>query len=162
MTSELILKENTSTAPAVHPSHIHLRAQLDGSVDVYGKNGLLGTLPATLAQILAILHPITYTATAVAADILAIPITHRSVNKTTGADGEALTLANGAYLGQRLSINLVTDGGGDGTLTPATASGFASIVLADAGDFVDLEWTTAGWRIVGIGGASAQPAVNLS
>lgn len=102
---------------------------------------------------------ITMTATAVDADELAIPITHRTVNKTTGADAEALTLADGSFLGQRLNINLVTDGGGDGTLTPTTPSGFATIVFADAGDFVDLEWTTAGWRIVGAGGLTAQPTV---
>jgi hypothetical protein len=113
----------------------------------------------TGAQVLGILAPITWTATTSAADSLAIPITHRSVNKTTGADAEALSLANGAFLGQRLSINLVTDGGGDGTLTPTTASGFATIVFADAGDFAELEWTTAGWRIVGIGGLTAQPTV---
>lgn len=102
---------------------------------------------------------VTMTATTSAADSLAIPITHRTVNKTTGADAEALTLADGAFLGQRLNINLVTDGGGDGTLTPTTPSGFATIVFADAGDFAELEWTTAGWRIVGIGGLTAQPTV---
>jgi hypothetical protein len=100
-------------------------------------------------------------ATTSAADSLAIPITHRSVNKTTGGDAEALSLADGAFLGQRLNINLVVDGGGDGTLTPTTASGFATIVFADAGDFAELEWTTAGWRIVGIGGLTAQPAYTL-
>jgi hypothetical protein len=115
----------------------------------------------TGAQLLGIIAPITWTATTSAADSLAIPITHRSVNKTTGADAEALSLANGAFLGQRLSINLVTDGGGDGTLTPTTKSGFATIVFADAGDFAELEWTTAGWRIVGIGGLTAQPVVTL-
>lgn len=115
----------------------------------------------TGAQIKTITDPITWTATTSAADALAIPITHRTVNKTTGADAEALTLADGAFLGQRLNINLVVDGGGDGTLTPTTPSGFATIVFADAGDFVDLEWTTAGWRIVGIGGLTAQPTVTV-
>jgi len=72
-------------------------------------------------------------ATTSAADSLAIPITHAIVAKTTGADAEALTLANGEP-GQDLYIYLATDGGGDGTLTPTTKTGFATIVFADAGD----------------------------
>jgi len=58
-----------------------------------------------------------------AADSLAIPVTHLRVAKTTGADAEALTLADGKP-GQILLIDVVTDGGGTGTLTPATKTGF--------------------------------------
>lgn len=99
--------------------------------------------------------------TAVAGGTLAIPVTHRYVAKTTGGV-EALTLADGLP-GQRLTISLVADGG-DGTLTPTTKSGFASIVFADAGDTVTLEFVdaTVGWVIVGAHGATAQPAVALS
>ena len=61
-------------------------------------------------------------AIAVAADVLAIPVTHAHVAKTTGGDGEALTLANGKP-NQILSIIITVDGGGTGTLTPATATG---------------------------------------
>jgi hypothetical protein len=103
---------------------------------------------------------ITYTTKTVAASVLAIPITHRYVAKTTGGTGEALTLANGSFLGQELTIRLVTDGGGAGTLTPTTKSGFTSVVLDDAGEFVTLEWTTSGWIITGLGGLTAQPTVN--
>jgi hypothetical protein len=101
--------------------------------------------------------------TTVAADALAIPVTHRYVAKTTGDDAEALTLANGVK-GQKLTISLVTDGGGTGTLTPTTKSGFVSIAFADAGDTVTLEYVddTVGWIIVGALGASAQPVVALS
>ncbi|MBU0792175.1 MAG: hypothetical protein KKC55_17160, partial [Gammaproteobacteria bacterium] len=67
--------------------------------------------------------------TTVAADVLAIPVTHAYVAKTTGGDAEALTLANGKP-GQVLVIYLATDGGGDGTLTPVTATGWATIVFA--------------------------------
>ena len=99
----------------------------------------------------------------VAADELAIPVTNRIVVKTTGADAEALTLASGVA-GQRLTITLGTDGGGTGTLTPATATGFVSVALADAGDTVSLEYVddTVGWILVGAWGATAQPAVTLS
>lgn len=99
---------------------------------------------------------------AVALDVLAIPVTHRSVAKTTGGDAEALTLANGTP-GQRLNIALVADGGGDGTLTPATATGWATIVFADAGDIVDLEYVddTVGWIIVGSAGVAAPPVITV-
>jgi hypothetical protein len=95
----------------------------------------------------------------VAADVLAIPVTHGIVQKTTGADAEALTLANGVPF-QKLVINLVTDGGGDGTLTPTTATGWATIVFADAGDQAILEYVddTIGWIIDGLSGKAAPPA----
>lgn len=99
----------------------------------------------------------------VAADVLAIPVVSRYVAKTTGADAEALTLADGQFEGQRLTIALVTDGGGDGTLTPATCSGFATVVLADAGDNVTLEWVdiSTGWVIVGAAGVLAPPVISV-
>ena len=102
--------------------------------------------------------------TTVAADVLAIPVTHPTVIKTTGADAEALTLANGTP-GQCLKIILGTDGGGDGTLTPATATGFATIVFADAGDQVSLFYVddTIGWIIDGgCVGVAAPPAITIS
>ena len=97
-----------------------------------------------------------------AADSLAIPITAAYVAKTTGADAEALTLANGTA-GQVLTIALVTDGGGDGTLTPATVSGFATVVLADAGDNVTLKYIddTVGWVIIGAAGVAAPPVITI-
>lgn len=99
---------------------------------------------------------------AVAADVLAIPLTHPIILKTTGADAEALTLANGVP-GQMVMINLVTDGGGDGTLTPATCTGFATIVFADAGDQAVLVYIddTIGWYIVSVTGVAAPPAITI-
>lgn len=99
----------------------------------------------------------------VAADELAIPVTAQYVAKTTGADAEALTLADGTP-GQVLVISLVTDGGGTGTLTPTTASGFVSIAFADAGDTAALKFVdaTVGWVILGTSGVAAPPAIALS
>jgi hypothetical protein len=101
--------------------------------------------------------------TTVAADVLAIPVTHQYVAKTTGADAEALTLADGVP-GQVLIVNLTTDGGGTGTLTPATATGFVSIAFADAGDQAVLKFidSTVGWVILGASGVAAPPAISLS
>ncbi len=95
-----------------------------------------------------------------AADSLAIPITHSLVLKTTGADAEALTLADGTA-GQVLVVVLDTDGGGDGTLTPATSLAFGTIVFADAGDCASLMYVddTVGWVILGVSGLTAQPTV---
>ena len=89
----------------------------------------------------------------VAADALAIPVTHGIVQKTTGADAEALTLEDGEP-GQILVVNLDTDGGGDGTLTPVTKTGWLTVVFADAGDqaifmYVD---DTIGWIIWSLSG----------
>ena len=97
-----------------------------------------------------------------AADSLAIPITHPYVAKTTGADAEALTLADGIP-GQTLIINLTTDGGGTGTLTPVTATGWATIVFADAGDQATLLYVddTIGWIILGCFGLTAQPTITV-
>ena len=94
----------------------------------------------------------------VAADVLAIPLTHPWVNKTTGADAEALTLANGIP-GQVVVVYLATDGGGDGTITPVTSTGWATVVMADAGDQVTFWYIddTMGWIIDGSNGVSAPP-----
>jgi len=96
----------------------------------------------------------------VAADVLVIPTSQPYVSKTTGADAEALTLANGEP-GQILVVNLVTDGGGTGTLTPATSTGWATIAFADAGDQAVLLYVndTMGWIILSTFGLTAQPTV---
>lgn len=98
-----------------------------------------------------------------AADSLAIPVTHSYVAKTTGADAESLTLANGEN-GQILVISLAVDGGGDGTLTPTTCSGFLTIVFADAGDTATLLYVddTVGWVILGLTGVAAPPVITIS
>lgn len=99
-----------------------------------------------------------------AADSLEIPVTARYVAKTTGGDAEALTLADGSFDGQLLTISLVVDGNGTGTLTPATCTGFTTIAFADAGDTVTLEFVnpTLGWMIRGAYGVAAPPAVAIT
>lgn len=97
--------------------------------------------------------------TTVAGAVLAIPVTHRFVSKTT-TGVEALTLANGIP-NQVLTISLVADGG-DGTLTPTTKTGFATIVFADVKDTVTLEYIddTVGWIILGAVGIPAPPVIS--
>lgn len=102
--------------------------------------------------------------TASAADSLAIPITAPLCLKTTGADAEALTLADGTFIGQSVTVQLDVDGGGDGTLTPATSTSFGTVVFADAGDAATFVWggATTGWVITGAWGLSAQPVTTLA
>lgn len=70
---------------------------------------------------------------------------------TTGAN--ALTLANGAD-GQIKIIRMVGDGG-DGTLTPTTKTGFATITFNDVGDSCILQYhTTLGWMILANNGCT--------
>ena len=98
-----------------------------------------------------------------AGDSLAIPVTHRVVQKTTGGDAEALTIVDGVP-GQKLTIILTTDGGGDGTLTVGTNStgtGWATCVFADVKDTLNLEYVndTVGWIITGASGTAAPPVI---
>ena len=130
--------------------------------------GLRSNIPSAQPASVDVLGEVTATgnlssSTTCAADVLAIPITHQYVAKTTGADAEALTLADGVA-GQVIIINLTTDGGGTGTLTPATKTGFVSVALADAGDQVVLKFidSTVGWVIIGASGVAAPPAIALS
>lgn len=85
----------------------------------------------------------------VAADVLAIPVTHGFVKKTSGADAEALTLANGVP-GQLLIISLTTAGGGACTLTPATKTGWATAVITIVGDTLVLLYIDdkIGWVLI--------------
>lgn len=84
--------------------------------------------------------------------------------KTTGAlTGESYCLGNAVVPGsivdapnQRLTIVLVTDGGKDFYVTPATKTGFTNVQLNDATDSVTLRYinSTVGWTIEGNAGAT--------
>lgn len=68
-----------------------------------------------------------------------------TVLTTTGAN--ALTLADGTFVGQLKEILLAVDGG-DGTLTPANLSGGTTITFSNAGDYVMLQWNGTDWVVV--------------
>ena len=97
----------------------------------------------------------------IAADVLVIPTDQPYVAKTTGNDAEALTLADGEP-GQILIINLVTAGGGTGTLTPATATGWSTILFLGAKDQAVLFYAndTLGWFILSVSGTDGPPVVS--
>jgi hypothetical protein len=85
----------------------------------------------------------------------AVPTTAATVRlTTTGAN--ALTLADGVN-GQTLVIVMVVDGG-DGTLTPATKTGYSTIVFTAVGNAVTLQFlTTVGWMVIDNYGATVNP-----
>lgn len=121
------------------------------------------TVSATGSEINATTGASLSGSTSMAADVLAVPITHSIVLKTSGADAEALTLADGTP-GQILTIAMVADGGGDATLTPTTKSGFTTIVFADDGDNATLRFidSTVGWVLMGTAGVAAPPAITAA
>lgn len=67
----------------------------------------------------------------------------------------AFTLADGLRVNQRKSIRCTVAGSTPvGTLTPATPSGFATILFDAVNETAELEWTGAAWVIVNVNGAT--------
>jgi len=97
---------------------------------------------------------------ATATDGLTIPITHPMVTKTN-AGAEANSVANGVP-GQILNIYMTTAVGAS-SITPATMTGFATIVLDTAGDQCTLYYVddTVGWIILGLTGVTGQPVITV-
>lgn len=88
----------------------------------------------------------------------AFPITHVQITYATQGGGEAITIPDGVP-GQILQVNHDTDGG-DGDITPDTATGYTSVNLADDGDMVTFMFVdTVGWIILGTAGNAAPPVV---
>jgi hypothetical protein len=90
----------------------------------------------------------------------AIPITHSYVSITTGA-ASAYTLADGTA-GQELAMSVTTDGGA-GTITPVTATGWATAVLTVVGDGLTLRYVddTVGWIVIGAYGTTSSTAATV-
>ena len=82
------------------------------------------------------------------------PATSHTNWSVTGA--VAGTLADGIYHGQRKTIRCTVAGGGPaGTLTPATPSGFATILFDAVGECAELMWIDGtGWIVTASAGAT--------
>jgi hypothetical protein len=79
----------------------------------------------------------------------AIVVTNYLTTINTDAGGDAFSLANGTKAGQMKKILLVADGGGDATITPATAlAGGTTITMGDAGDYIILQWSGSAWVVI--------------
>lgn len=81
----------------------------------------------------------------------AVNVTSYYTAGASDAGGDAWTLANGTFPGQLKKIQLVTDGGGDATLTPTSLTGGTTITFADAGDYAILIWDGDSWTAVELG-----------
>lgn len=75
----------------------------------------------------------------------AISVANYLTTINTDAGGDAFTLASGTTIGQLKKIRLVVDGGGDATIT---LTGYTSIVMNDANDYVILKWGAAAWYVI--------------
>lgn len=69
----------------------------------------------------------------------------------TNTGSDALTLVDGAQVGQLKKITMIVDPGTDSTLTPSNLSGGTTIVFADVGDFCILMWDGTNWVAVELG-----------
>jgi predicted RecA/RadA family phage recombinase len=81
----------------------------------------------------------------------AVTVTEFYTAGASDAGGDAWTMADGLKIGQLKKVQLITDGGGDATLTPTTLSGGTTITFADAGDYALLQWTANGWLAIELG-----------
>lgn len=81
----------------------------------------------------------------------AVNITSYFTEFATDAGGDALTLADGAVAGQLKKIQLTTDGGGNGVLTPSNLADGDTITFADVGDYALLMWNGTNWRVLELG-----------
>jgi hypothetical protein len=88
----------------------------------------------------------------------AIPITAPTCLFTSTGAAQALTVADGTYAGQRLTIVHVVDGG-SGVITQTTgaklSAPIATITIPAAYDTVTLEWSGALWNPVAWSGTTA-------
>lgn len=84
----------------------------------------------------------------------AINVTAYYTTINTDATDDAYTLANGTQVGQRKKIRLITDGGGNGVITPTSLSGGTTITFADAADEVELAWNGTAWVMEYAGNAA--------
>lgn len=76
----------------------------------------------------------------------AITTTQYHTRWTTTA-ANAGTLASGQVFGQVKVITMVVDAG-DGTLTPASATGFTTVTFNDVGDEIHLMWLGFSWIVI--------------
>lgn len=79
-------------------------------------------------------------------------ITNYNTTLATAGAQIVPTLANSTVTGQLRRFQMITDGGFDAVLTPATAfqGGATIITFADVGDTAELMWNGAAWQILAL------------
>jgi len=71
----------------------------------------------------------------------------------TDAGGDSFALNVGTTPGQLKKILLVVDGGGNASIA-VVGTGFTTITMQDAGDYVILQWTGLVWLVIENSGAT--------
>lgn len=85
----------------------------------------------------------------------AVDVLNRITLAESAGAAQAMTMADGLYIGQMKTVVHDVDGGSL-VLTPATALGFTTATFTTVGETATFMWTGAlGWAIVGFGGKSA-------
>jgi hypothetical protein len=85
----------------------------------------------------------------------AADLTNLVTELTTGAGAAAVTLADGTTSGQVKIINMIVDGGGTATVTPATFASGTTIAFDAVAESVTLVWNSAiGWVATSVQGAT--------
>jgi hypothetical protein len=121
---------------------------LEATASIAGQGStIVGLMPAAAQQALSGAGAVNIT-------------TYYTAVTNTGSD--ALTLADGAQIGQLKKIKMIVDPGTDSILTPSNFAGGSTITFADVGDYVVLMWNGTNWVAIELGndadGATA-PAV---
>ena len=79
----------------------------------------------------------------------AADLTNLVTELTTGAGAAAVTLADGTTSGQVKIINMIVDGGGTATVTPATFASGTTIAFDAVAEAATLVWnSTIGWVLI--------------
>ena len=80
-----------------------------------------------------------------------ISLTYGLISKTIGTGYEVITVPDGSYAGQTITIMVEADGGGWLRVAPTTTTAFTGVAMSDALDQVTLRWISSayGWIIVG-------------
>jgi hypothetical protein len=86
----------------------------------------------------------------------AVSISSNTTHFTSTATGNALTLADGFFEGQTVTILYIAEAAGadTGVLTPANRGGYSTITFNAVGDSATLVFTNARWYIVGTRGVT--------
>ena len=84
----------------------------------------------------------------------AVDIVTPTTKIMANAVGNAMTLANGTFTGQRKIATLVSKVGGADTavITPTALAGGTTITFSNVFDGIELEWNGAAWDVVGYSG----------
>lgn len=145
ISSGIISVDDTTDSTSTTTGSFHTDGGLGVALDIFFGAGIVGAgSNRGLATPLAAQQTL-------AAGGGAVTITEYYTAGASDAGGDAWTLADGAAEGQLKKIQLVTDGGGDATLTPTTLNGGSTIVFADVGDYAILVWDSAGWTALELG-----------